>query len=80
MPVLLQRCNLSKADFRSRGAQCFCHISLYGSSNSSILEALELVLNEASDFQLLPSSTYLIKFSKLMKIATLFLRFSDGDA
>jgi hypothetical protein len=32
--------------------QCFCHISLYGSSNSSILDALELELDGASDFHL----------------------------
>jgi hypothetical protein len=49
MPVLLRRCNLSKADFRLF-AQCFFHISLYGSSNSSILDALELALDRASDF------------------------------
>jgi hypothetical protein len=33
MPVLPRRCNLSKADFRLHITQCFCHISLYGSSN-----------------------------------------------
>jgi hypothetical protein len=52
MPVLIWRCNLSKADFRLRGAQCFCHISLYGSSNSSILDALEPALDGAYDFKL----------------------------
>jgi hypothetical protein len=52
MPVLLRRCNLSKADFRLHVPQCFCHISLYGSSNSSILDALEPALDGASDFQL----------------------------
>jgi hypothetical protein len=50
VPVLLRRCNLSKAYFRLHIAQCFCHISLYGSSNSSILDALELALDRASDF------------------------------
>jgi hypothetical protein len=50
MPVLLRRCNLSKADFRLHVAQCFCHISLYRSSNSSILDALEPELDGASDF------------------------------
>jgi hypothetical protein len=52
MSVLLRRCNLFKADFRLRIAQCFCHISLYGSSNSSILNALEPELDGASDFQI----------------------------
>jgi hypothetical protein len=52
MPVLLRRCNLSKADFRLHIAHCFCHISLYGSSNSSILDAFELALDGASDFLL----------------------------
>jgi hypothetical protein len=52
MPVLLRHCNLSKADFRLHIAQYFCHISLYRSSNSSILDALESALDGASDFQL----------------------------
>jgi hypothetical protein len=52
MPVLLQRSNLSKADFRLHIAQCFCHISFYGSSYSSILDALEPALDGAYDFQL----------------------------
>jgi hypothetical protein len=39
--ILLQRCNLSKTDFRLRNAQCFCHISLYGPSKLMILNALE---------------------------------------
>jgi hypothetical protein len=51
MPVLLWRWNLSKADFRLHIAQCFCHISLYGSSNSSILDALEPALDGAFDFK-----------------------------
>jgi hypothetical protein len=38
---LLWQCNLSKADFRPRIAQYFCHISLYGSSKFMILDALE---------------------------------------
>jgi hypothetical protein len=41
-----------QADFRLRIAQCFCPISLYGSSISSILDALELELDGSSDFQL----------------------------
>jgi hypothetical protein len=60
MPILLQCCNLSK-DFRLRSTQCFRHISLYWSSNSSTSEVLESTLGGASDFQLSPSSTYLIR-------------------
>jgi hypothetical protein len=55
MPVLFRRCDLFKADFRLHIAQCFCHISLYGSSNSSILYVLEPALDGASDFQLFSS-------------------------
>jgi hypothetical protein len=69
MLVLLRRCNLSKADSRLHIAQCFCHISLYGSPNSSILDALEPALNGASDFQLFLPWTCLTRSSKLMKTA-----------
>jgi hypothetical protein len=72
MPVLLRCCNLSKADFRLHIAQCFCHISLYGSSSSSILDALELALDGSSDFQLFLPWTCLTRSSKLMKTATSF--------
>jgi hypothetical protein len=40
VPILLRRCNLSKADFRLSSSQCFCHISLYRSSKLMILDAL----------------------------------------
>jgi hypothetical protein len=40
---LLRRCNLSKADFRLRSTQYFCHISLYGSSKLMILDDLERI-------------------------------------
>jgi hypothetical protein len=70
MPVLLRRCNLSKADFRLHIAQWFCHISLYASSNSSILVALEPALDRASGFQLFVPWTCLTRSSKLMKTAT----------
>jgi hypothetical protein len=70
MPVLLRCCNLSKADFRLHIAQCFCHISLYGSSNSSILYVLELALYGSSNFQLFLPWTCLNRPSKLMKTAT----------
>jgi hypothetical protein len=65
MLVLLRCCNLSKADFRLHAAQCFCHISLYGSSNSSIFDALELALYGASNFQ--PFS-YLNMSDQVLKI------------
>jgi hypothetical protein len=41
MSVLLRRCNLFKADFRLHIAQCFFHISLHGSSNSSIFKLMK---------------------------------------
>jgi hypothetical protein len=69
MSVLLRHCNLSKADFRLHVAQCFWHISLYGSSNSSILDALEPELDGASNFQLFLPLTYLTRSSKLIKTA-----------
>jgi hypothetical protein len=70
MSVLLRRCNMSKADYRLHIPQCFCHISLYGSSNSLILDALELALDEASKFQLFIPWTCLNRSSKLMKTVT----------
>jgi hypothetical protein len=70
MPVLLRRCNLSKVDFRLHIAQYVCHISLYGYSNSLILDALEPALDGASDFQLFIPWTCLTRSSKLMKTAT----------
>jgi hypothetical protein len=70
MPVSLQHCNLSKADFRPRNAQWFCHVSLYRSSTLSILEALQSALNGASDFQFLLPCTCLAKYSKLTKTTT----------
>jgi hypothetical protein len=75
MHVLLRRCNLSKSDFRLHIAQCFCHISLYGSSNSSILDALELALYGAYDFQLFLPWTCLTRSSRLMKTATSVFEF-----
>jgi hypothetical protein len=52
MPILLWRCNLSKADFRLRGTQCFCHISLYGSSKLMIIDGLEIRFEGASEYEL----------------------------
>jgi hypothetical protein len=50
MLILLRRCNLSKADFGLGSAQCFCHISLYGSSKLMILDALEMRFEWASEY------------------------------
>ena len=38
--------------FRTRSVQSFCHISLYGSSNSLILDVLEREFHGASEYQL----------------------------
>jgi hypothetical protein len=48
--ILLRQCNLSRADFRLRSAQCFCHISLYGSSKLMILDVLEIRFEIASEY------------------------------
>jgi hypothetical protein len=50
VPILLWRCNLSKADFRPHVAQCFRHISLYGSSKLMILDAFERWFEGASEY------------------------------
>ena len=39
-------------NFRTRNIQCSCHISLYGSSNLLILDALEWEFHGASEYQL----------------------------
>src|SRR6185312_14607035 len=39
-------------NFRTRNVQCSCHNSLYGSSNSLILDALEQEFHGASEYQL----------------------------
>ena len=39
-------------NFRTHNVQCSCHISLYGSSNSLILDALERKFHRASEYQL----------------------------
>jgi hypothetical protein len=54
-------------DFRLHITQCFCHIPLHGSSNSSILDALEPALDGASDFQFFIPRTCLTRSSKFMK-------------
>ena len=42
----------SVPNFRTRSVQSFCHISLYGSSNSLIIDALEWEFHGASEYQL----------------------------
>src|SRR6185503_16424673 len=42
----------SVPNFRTRSVQSFCHISLYGSSNSLILDALEQEFHGTSEYQL----------------------------
>ena len=49
----------SVSNFRTRSIQSFCHISLYGSSNSLILNALEWEFDGASEYQLFASCTAL---------------------
>src|SRR6185312_10775072 len=46
-------------NFRTRNIQCSCHISLYGSSNSLILDELEWEFDGASKYQLFASCTSL---------------------
>src|SRR6185369_10783185 len=46
-------------NFRTRNVQCSFHISLYGSSNSLILNALEWEFHGASEYQLFLPCTYL---------------------
>ena len=54
-------------NFRTRNVQCSCHISLYGSSNSLILNALEWEFDGASEYQLFASCTALNMFSNWWK-------------
>ena len=42
----------SVPNFRTCNVQCSCHISLYGSSNSLILDVLEWEFHGASEYQL----------------------------
>jgi hypothetical protein len=80
MPVLLRHCDLSKADFRLRIAQCFYHISLYGSSNSSILDALEPHLVELIILNLFFLEHVWTGPQDWWKQRRPFLRFGDSDA
>src|SRR6185312_4379756 len=48
-------------NFKTRNVQCSCHISLYGSSNSLILDALEREFHGASEYKLFIPCTSLSK-------------------
>src|SRR6185437_2748055 len=50
-------------NFRMRNVQCSCHISLYRSSNSLILNALEWEFDGPSEYQIFASCTALNMFS-----------------
>ena len=54
-------------NFRTRNVQCSCHISVYGSSNSLILNALEWEFDGAFEYQLFSSCTALNMFSNWWK-------------
>ena len=53
----------SVSNFRTRSVQSFCHISLYGSSNSLISDALEWEFDGAYEYQLFASCAALNMFS-----------------
>jgi hypothetical protein len=78
-PVLLRRDNLSKADFRLHVPQCLCHISLYGSPNSSILDAFRHLM-ELLIFNFFFLEHVLPGPQNWWKHRRPFLRFGDGDA
>ena len=54
-------------NFRTRNVQFSCHISLYRSSNSLILDVLEREFDGASEYQLFASCTALNMFSNWWK-------------
>jgi len=71
MPFLLRGCNLSRADFRTRALQCFCHNSLLGSSKFLILDALERAFDGASEYLFFPGCTFLNLCPKFDETAAL---------
>ena len=60
-------------NFRTCNVQCSCHISLYGSSNSLILDASEQKFLRASEYQLFSSLYVSVHVQNLMKTAELAL-------
>ena len=66
-------------NFRTRNVQCSCYISLYGSSNSLILDALEWEFYGASEYQLFPSCTALNMHKIWWKQQSLLSNFGDVD-
>ena len=66
-------------NFRTRNVQCSCHISLYGSSNSLILDALEREFHGASEYQLFLPCTSLSMCKIWWKQRGLLSNFGDVD-
>src|SRR6185437_4099953 len=63
-------------NFRTRNVQCFCHISLCGSSNSLILDELEREFHGASKYQLFLLLYISVHVQNLTKTAWLALELS----
>ena len=66
-------------NFRTRNVQCSCHISLYGSWNSLILNALEWEFDGASEYQLFLPCTSLSMCKIWWKQWGLLSNFGDVD-
>ena len=69
----------SVSNFRTRSVQSFCHICLYGSSNSLILDALEREFHGASEYQLFIPCTSLSMCKIWWKQRGLLSNFGDVD-
>jgi len=69
----------SVPNFKTRSVQSFCHISLYGSSNSLILDALEREFHGASKYQLFLPCTSLSMCKIWWKQRGLLSNFEDVD-
>ena len=66
-------------NLRTRNVQCSCHISLYGSSNSLILDVLEREFHGASEYQLFLPCTSLSMCKIWWKQRGLLSNFGDVD-
>ena len=69
----------SVSNFRTRNVQCSCHNSLYGSSNSLILDALEQEFHGASEYQLFIPCMSLSMRKIWWKQRALLSNFGDVD-
>ena len=69
----------SVPNFRTRCVQSLCHISLYGSSNSLILDALEREFHGASEYQLFLPCMSLSMRKIWWKQRALLSNFGDVD-